>query len=405
VNFDFTTGATRIFIDGTQQGGTLANTYTRDATSQFLGVGADHAGSVSNGYFEDVLIFSTVQHTSNYVPDWSNIYETPYIGDVITLPEMEYTGVGTLISFDNFLTTEANSPRYTLQIGRSGNYLYWDGGAWATSNNTFAQANDKATFLANIATLPVNGEIYGQFRIYTDDGNSQMSIDELTATLTAQIYSTTNPTIYPASGMSMDALISFTETITAAGGDAVHYTLQYGGVQYWWDGGAWAVSTGTYGVDTNTGAEINTNAATFLLSGSPQTVIPIIYLHSNDGSSTPQIDIISFNYDYYAPSPAAPNQCAVYGYLKGPDGSALEGARVTAQLNQMGIYNLTTLIPPEVFEVTTDSFGFFQLPLVETASMTPASIGYIFTFEYLGDVVETSLKSVPDQVSAEYGSL
>jgi len=299
VNFDFTTGATRLFIDGTQQGPTLANTYTRNATSEFFGIGTDHVGSPTDGFFEDVLVFSTVQHTANYVPDWSNIYETIYLGDVVTLPEMEDTNPGYIISFDSFTTTEANSPRYTIQIGRSGDYLYWDGGAWSISNNTYTQANDQATFNSNVATLPVNGEIYGQFRIYTENGNSQMSIDTLTASMTLQLYSVSNPIIdldqaVVTVGGGIVSWTSFVETITTVGSDAVKYVLSDdAGVTFkWWSGAAWVVSSGY--AESNTGAEINTNIASFPITTDGMKIK--VYLHSNDGTTTPNIDNLTINF-------------------------------------------------------------------------------------------------------------
>jgi hypothetical protein len=312
-NFDAVAGVNRIFVNGNQLGATDTNTGTRSGVMDQFRVGSGRTGVESSNFeINDILVFNNPQHTTNYTPDWSDVLPYEYYGDVITLPEMVDTYPGTLVSFDAFSTTEVNSPRYTLQIGRSGNYLWWDGGSWSTSNNTYTQANDWATFNANCSSLPINGEIYGQFRVYTQNNiGLQQSVDELTASLTAQIYSTSNPTLdldtlvtATATGQAVTALNSFTETVTEIGSDEIRYVLSNdNGITWqWWNGGSWAVSSGYS--ESNTGADINTNIGS-LTPTTTGTKIRV-YLHSNNGLTSPSIDNLIVGYDDHIYSTANP---------------------------------------------------------------------------------------------------
>ena len=67
VDFDITTGATRVFINGFQQGSTDTSTGTRNTTIDNIVIGAQYDGSDPHaGYLKDFAIFDTVQHTANY---------------------------------------------------------------------------------------------------------------------------------------------------------------------------------------------------------------------------------------------------------------------------------------------------------------------------------------------------
>ena len=195
-NIDCTQGHYRLFIDGVKVGEILTGICTHNAsTGRKIVLGNDESFTYTQtGKFDNFELFSTVQHTSNYTPGYS-IPETIYASNNVTLPEMEDTNPGTIQLFNAFTTTETGTPRYTLQIGRSGNYLYWNGSAWVTSNNTYAQANTAAVFNTNAPSLPVSGEIYGQFKMLFDDSNTISSVSDLNANMTIQEYSTSNPSV------------------------------------------------------------------------------------------------------------------------------------------------------------------------------------------------------------------
>lgn len=184
LNYDVTAGATRLFIAGTQVSTTKAGTGTRtagDIDTIRVGGQLPTATETTDGDYDDLILFDTVQHTANYTPG-ASIPQNKYVTDVITLPTFTYSGDGTTQSFDAFATTEANSPRYVL------NGEYWNGSAWVTSSDTYATASSKADVNANISTLTVSDTLI--VKVITDNGASQMSVDDLTVTYTGQANTT-----------------------------------------------------------------------------------------------------------------------------------------------------------------------------------------------------------------------
>lgn len=69
LNFDFTTGAHRLFIDGVQLGSTLTQTGTRSSELKELRAGSGYLPG--DWSIEDFIIFNTVQHTANYTPGYT----------------------------------------------------------------------------------------------------------------------------------------------------------------------------------------------------------------------------------------------------------------------------------------------------------------------------------------------
>ena len=522
VNINITTGASRVFINGVQQGATVVATGLRSNNINFLRIGANYnATETSNGYYSDVVIFNSPQHTSNYTPGYT-LTEKRYVNNNVIMPEMEYTGTGTLVSFDNLTTTESNTPKYTLQIARSGNYLYWDGGAWSTSDGTYAQATDKATFIANEATLPVNGEIYGQFKIHFTDSSLQANVAELTASLTAQIYPTDNPTIEinsaiiatvttepvtawntfagtlsalgsdtitfvlsdddgvtykywdsaawsvsdntvaqsnsvtdvntnigtfpkttdgmkikilfhsdtgqttpdidvltvnyddyiyatddptitPVVTFSTEDITAFTATVTEVGSDTVTFTIEVDGVQKYFSG-TWVTSNETV-AQTNTAAIINTNVSSLDLS-TGVSARPVVYLHSNDGTTTPNIDIMTINYDYFNPAPTDPATCVVNNYLKDANNQAMVGVTIeVTPSNSDYISNKNLYIIEEPITTTTRSTGYWELTLIRSSEYDQ-EVTYDFKFTpSSGKAYYVKNKLIPNSDTIDFDEL
>ena len=397
LNIDLNTGATRLFINGTQLGTTHTGTGTRDANIGLLRIGSDRSGiQKSNLYLEDFIVFSAVQHTTNYTPGYT-VAEYKYAATNVTCPEMEYTGVGTLQAVTAFATTDTNAPRYTLQIGRSGDYLYWNGSAWDTSDGTYAQANDEATFNANVGDLDISGEIYGQFKVLFDDNNdAQMSVADLTCTVTGQTYPTDNPTITFNATFRAEGIDSFTETSTKTGSDEIKYPLKKGNTPYYYSGSAWAESDGTY-AQANTAAEIEANKATFTDIGVVVTVQ--MFLHSDDGTTTPSGDVVTIEYDFSGTDPDTVDTCIVYGYSVDSEGSALT-EDITIRLTETAaIYKDNTQISGDTVTVTPDSQGYWEAELVENENMS-GTVQYIFNINN-----QEFTRTVPDEATKSFNDL
>lgn len=108
-DWDITAGATRVFLNGVQQGSTVTTTGTRTGLTDQVFIGRFSTGSPSanaNFFITDVVVFSTVQHTSNFTSPVPPL--TVSSGQVSDLLDLTNNIGNILASFDkvgNFITT------------------------------------------------------------------------------------------------------------------------------------------------------------------------------------------------------------------------------------------------------------------------------------------------------------
>lgn len=368
LNWDITTGATRLFIDGVQLGLTQAGTGTRDVNIGLLRSGKDMNGNGNADFLiDDLLIFSIVQHTSNYTPNWSNIYENIYNETSVILPEMEHVGDGSINLFNSFATTETGTPKYTLQIGRSGNYLYWNGLAWVLSDGTYSQANDETTFNTNCGSLPVDGEKYGQFKIIFPDSSTQSSVSELTANMNVDNgYVTTNPCIITLEEFYTDKIYDFIETSSFSGNDNIKYNLKKGSKWYYYNGLTWTESNGTYS-QSNTENEIENNKGTFT-DEAIRTALKI-FLHSGNGSTSPELSNVKINYDFAGIQHESIHLTEFWFDIFQTDSNAGEKI-ITLELAREAVkYKTRTVIEKEIYTLTINDSGRVTKKIADTENM------------------------------------
>ena len=88
---------------------------------------------------------------------------------------------------------------------------------------------------------------------------------------------------------------SFTTLITAAGLDEVTFieSDDAGSTYQYWNGSAWVLSNNTI-TDSNNTTDINSNISAFPITTSGMKIR--LFLHSEDGSTTPSIDNLDINY-------------------------------------------------------------------------------------------------------------
>lgn len=296
LNFDITNGATRLFVDGTQLGTTQTGTGIRDNNIGLLRLGKDLNGNGNaNFLIDNLIIYDTVQHTTDYIPSDSGVPTYKYANNSVILPEMEHTGDGFIKLFNSLTSTYTGSPRLLLEIGRSGNKLYWNGSAWIISDETYNQATDPITFNTNCSSLNVDGENYGQFTIIFPDSNTQSSYSELTANMNVDIgYLTTNPSTEVKESFDAKRITSFIETSTKTGNDEIKFILRKGDNWYYHNGTSWIISDGTYS-QSNTSTEINNNLSTFLTTN--DYIRLKWFHHSDDGTTTPILTSIEIYYE------------------------------------------------------------------------------------------------------------
>ena len=103
-------------------------------------------------------------------------------------------------------------------------------------------------------------------------------------------YPTNNPKIKPIKILTIKEFVKFLATVIASGSDTVAFTLEINKIEKYWDGGSWVNSSGF--VQSNSAADINTNLGALDLAGNKH-IRWIAYLHSNDGTTTPELDLVS----------------------------------------------------------------------------------------------------------------
>lgn len=402
-SWDIANGANRLFIDGIQKGTT--NTQTGTVTAfQWIKIGTGYANDyTSNFKIDDFMAFSTVQHTTNYTPGYA-VSEYVYVANNVTLPEMSHAGPGYIISFDTFSTTQSGSPRYTIQVGRSGNYMYWNGAVWAISDNSYSQANTVTEFNDHVATLDVTSQIYSQFKILFNDSNTLLSsVSDLNANVTVNSYSTANPTIKPFGLITTDGLSAFTSSIIQTGSDTVKFVLEIDGVNKYWTGANWSTSTGY--AQSNTYAEINTNASSLDLSAGAE-IRPVVYLHSADSTTTPSVDYVTLTYEYFNPADPQPDKCIVNGYLLNSLGIAQASAIIEANPLASGfITDGNYYIVTKKVSATSSSTGYFELELIRSSEYKTA-MKYDFKITLSnGEIYYVTNKTIPDLAQVDFNQL
>lgn len=403
INYDLTSGATRLFIDGIQFGTTQTTVTTRDTSINLLRIGNSHAGSSdSDAEFDDVLVFDAVQHITNYTPGYV-VSDNAYSESAVELPIFEHAALGTISSLDGITTIETGSPRYTFEADASG-HLWWSMGAWVPSNGTYAQANDVATVNTKLPTLPIAGNVTFHTHIHFPASSTKSSVDFLEVEHTGDTsYSITDPKISPASTVQADGLINFTSAFTVSGSDLVKFTLEINGTEQYWNGSAWATSDGTYS-QTSTEAELLDNLAT--VPTFQGALRPVAYIHSDDGLTTPEIDDIVIEYDFFGSDLVLPDKCFVFGYLQDSQGSPLAGAEVNVIPNTRLELSVANLVGKRILKTTTRSDGYFEINLVRTEQLGDASLGYHFIFKHKDLYYPVPvIKQIPNAASAAFDTL
>lgn len=383
LNID-TNGTSKLFIDGILQ----VNMSTSSITRTNTGIGSCWFPRTGLGRFslDDLITFDAVQHTANHSSELPFSYtENVYVSSNVELPEIEHTLPGVIHFGVSLSTTETGTPRYTIQVGQSGVYQYWDGAAWATSDETYAQANSAADFNTNFTTLDIADEEFGQFQIHFTDSDTQSSVDELTANLNVDNdYLTTSPSIMINSAVTTDDLITFANTVTETGSNLIKHTLMLGTTEYYFDGSSWVISNGTY-LQANTADEINTNAATFAsILGNGAEIKINSFLYSADGKSTPSLDQVSIAYSFYAGREET-SMATVYGYVLN-NKTPVSGAIVSAKTSAAFIDSNNTI---DVNTSTTSrSNGYFEMDLPKTSDA--------------GTTLDVEIHYVDEQGSSKY---
>jgi hypothetical protein len=212
-------------------------------------------------------------------------------------------------------------------------------------------------------------------------------------------FPTNNPPIVPKSNVNATQVVSFDATITATGSDEIRFVVLVNNNDFWWDGLAWSVSSGYS--ETNTLAEISANIAILDL-GDGQPFNYKAYLHSDDGSTTPELEQVEFEFDFFAVDTDLPSQCFVYGNVYDENNYPIEGVQVKINPTcDVAIYNGIAVSIFDEKIITTNSLGFWGVYLTETDSM---DISYRFQF-IDGEKIKYFKRSVPNEIMKNFSEL
>ena len=283
---DSKNGNQKIFIDGVI-GGTGTSSFVFGGSNPFL-VGTDGFSEtqVSNFTIKDLMIFTDIQETTNYIPGYD---PRVWIADetTIVLPTRNYSGLGTLQAYEGLTAVETGTNKYLV------NGEYWDGSAWATSTlvNRF-QASSLADINTNLPTLTALQSMDVTVFFEPSDAPTA-SLSQNTFLYTGQQYWTDNPSILVNDINYMSELLSYSIVSTEVGSDLIKGIVQSDSIDKYWDTSAWSTSTGY--AQSNTPTEINDNGPA-LLDGRAAIRMKV-YLHSADGLTTPSIDSLTYTYD------------------------------------------------------------------------------------------------------------
>jgi hypothetical protein len=362
INWNSTNGY--IFINGNLEDSDIGSLTIGTPSLFRIGGGTNTAFKIY-----DIAVFNTLQHSSNYTPDWSNFYESAYLGSSIILPEMEHTGDGSIKLFNSLTMIYSGLPRILLEIGRSGDKLYWDGDSWEVSDETYDQATDPVTFNTNCGSLEVDGEKYGQFTLIFPDSNIISFVSNLTVNMNVDIgYLTTNPKIRPKLATKIDGLENWLEIVEKSGSDDVKATCELNSIEYYYNGSAWAVSSGYS--QSNTIAEILAQKESLLTEGDGKYFRPVRYLHSADGSTTPKIDTDTLSVNFSGIAPTI-KEIFIYGNLR----DSLEGIDDDIiYYRETWTHGLKTIIVEEYEEYTVLTDGYIEIPLRYEEGYKPSYI-------------------------------
>jgi len=294
VNWDLTTGATRVFLDGSQLGSTDTNTGTLNSGTQEIYVGSYFPTSASgaNSKMGGFIVYSTVQHSNNYTPaGLSGITSTKYTTTNPTIvPTSGFAFSSAVNSFTEISTKPGSDElRYHVSSDNGTTWKYWNGSAWAVTDDSYSQANDESVINTNIATLAASGTFLFRALLHSDDGATTPEIDDITVE-ESQAYST-DDNLYgdtkDASQISPASVIEWlttTFTSTTPTNTEIRVLFSNNGRSSWltWGGSAWVAPTSaTTRTDATTLADAVTNFGSLPIGSGTLDVRAFMYTSSS----------------------------------------------------------------------------------------------------------------------------
>ncbi len=191
-------------------------------------------------------------------------------------------------------------------------------------------------------------------------------------------YPTDNPSLQPKGPIcAVSSLVDFDATVVEPGNDEIRFAIIINGIETYWNGSAWVSSAGY--PENNTIAEIKANISSINIVG----IVAIgykAYFHSDDGSTTPQLFDVSFEYNSSETADDV-TKCIVWGINRKTTNDDFDDSAFVIRLSQDAVKYLSNIMRDDEIIITPDiNTGYWEIALVETATM-PDSVYYEFIFE------------------------
>lgn len=203
----------------------------------------------------------------------------------------------------------------------------------------------------------------------------------------ATLYHVDNPYLEINESIRTDQLIDFLHTVIALGLDAIQWILKKDSTWMWWSGSAWVISNETY-AQTSSSTDILANIAAFTALG--VDVKFRCYLHSDDGSTTPEIDNLYIEYDFAGVAPTL-QTTKVWGYTRNRDGTKNPSASVKVQMG-FEVDGSVAFSSTEI-SVTSDANAYWEID-IKYVNNLPS----ILKWDINDDIFKTNSKSGTNEI-------
>ncbi len=358
-------GLVNFYVDGVKQHESTGLTWARNTTNVTLMACGFNGAYASLCKLRDLYIGDTVENTGATYTSPVTYPDARYLETFVESPTETANGAvaGTLQSIDDFTVVHNGIPHFTFGDA-GGTHYWWTGSTWTISDKSYAQSNTHEDLLTYLTYFPFpDGTTQFRYGIVFCECGTQMYVDSLDIEYTYQIYSTTNPTVVPNSTFRTSNWESISATTTETGSDAVKFIAIAGAQDRWVTGGSADNSDGTY-AQSSTLAELTSDISDLISTSVSSTAK--IFLHSDDGLTTPSIDLLAITYNL-APLEPVLTACSFDGYIYDHDGPL---ASELVQIRPFqGFINSTALHKYEWKTLgTTDAKGWFTADIYVQAT-------------------------------------
>jgi hypothetical protein len=209
-------------------------------------------------------------------------------------------------------------------------------------------------------------------------------------------YPTDNPYFYPNSGFRTDGLENWIETLeTLEGTDALKRLIKLNSDYYYLDDNDEWVTTDTIDyTKAMTVSEILAQKESLLTEGAGKTFIPITFLHSGDGTTTPYLNTDTITYNFSGNSPSL-LEFIIWGYIRN---IAQAKPGLPIKVKSKSYIGSKTIISDEEYEYTTLTDGYFEIILIVEENNLPLYLEW----EMVGKLYKTQF---PTEEITPFGDL